>query len=230
MPRKPRSKPAAKRTPETAPAVPDTVSPELATTDSGPGEPSAPAEPDIFDQAVAARTTGQFEQHEVPTAASDTAHRIEAALAVAPVRRASELVDPAGSPQPGHDRANLPSVGTQLPNPRSIDRISLEADDRTGVQMRLLRFRHARGNREDVWIQFDRNPGKEITTQVQAAGFRWEPRARVGDHEGAWVQLLDPGREVRAMLDAERLFKDLGNQIRQTNGLEPVGQVGVRAG
>jgi hypothetical protein len=35
---------------------------------------------------------------------------------------------------------------------------------------------------------------------------------------------------VRIMLDAERLFKDVANQIRASNGLEPVGMAGVGAG
>ena len=119
----------------------------------------------------------------------------------------------------------MPKISDRLPDPRSIDQISLD-NDRNGLQMRLLRSHRHR----DVWIQFDQNPGKEITDQVKAEGFRWEPRAEIGEKNGAWVKPLEEGREVRMMLDAERLFLNLGNQIRESKGLEPVGRVGQGAG
>ncbi len=67
---------------------------------------------------------------------------------------------------------------------------------------------------------------RTITDQTKAAGFRWEPRAQVNDKQGAWVQTLEQGREIRTMLDSENLFKSLGNQIRLAKGLEPVGMHG----
>ena len=199
---------------------------------------SASAEPDIFDQVIAARAEGRFEKSEPSTpAVSGTAARVESALAAAPVMRASELTQPAPV---GAEREEditirtpvMPKFSGKLPNPHSIDQISLEADSRNGAQMRLLRYHYAhRGEaKHDVWIQFDKNPGKEVTEPLKAEGFRWEPEAKAGDRKGAWVKPLEPGREIRIMLDAERLFKDLGNQIRKANGLEPVGQVGVGAG
>ena len=178
-------------------------------SNSGPvGPEPAATEPDIFDRVIAARAEGRFELPENTPAA--------------PVAAPAALTGPPAAVKP----PVLPIVRAQPPNPRALDQISLEADDQKGLKMRLLRFRHDRGNEQDVWIQFDKNPGKEVTDPIKAAGFRWEPRAEVGDRAGAWIKPLEPGREVRTMLDAERMFKDLGNQIRKSNGLEPVGQMG----
>jgi hypothetical protein len=208
MPRK-RSKPADPATPATEPAA-----------ETGP----ATAGPDVFDQAVAARAAGQFETPEKAAPAKpDTADRVTAALAAAPVMRGSELGAPAR--EGTHPEPVMPKVRGRLPDPRGIETISLDADSRNGPRMRLLRsYRN-----HEVWIQFDKNPGKDVTEAVKAAGFRWEARAEVDDHRGAWVKPLEQGREVRIMLDAERLFRDLGNKIRQANGLEPVGMVGMGA-
>jgi hypothetical protein len=119
----------------------------------------------------------------------------------------------------------IPKIGTALPDPHGIDLIALSAE-RDGPRMHLLRSRRHR----DVWIAFDVNPGKEITDQIKAEGFRWERQAELpSGNAGAWVKPLEPGREIRIMLDAERLFLKLGNDIRQSKGLEPVGQVGVGA-
>lgn len=115
----------------------------------------------------------------------------------------------------------LPKIGDTLPDPRSVDQISL-SEDRDGPRMRLLRSYRL----HEVWIQFDENPGKATTDPIKAAGFRWEPRAEVNDKKGAWVKPLEHGREVTAMLDAERLFKAVGNQFREEKGLEPVGKSG----
>jgi hypothetical protein len=155
---------------------------EAAPSEPTPAELSGAREPEVFDQVIAARAAGRFETEAKP-AAPDTTSRIEAALEAAPVKRASELHEQTQPARTFTDRQGPRSV---RPNPFSIDRISLEAD-KNGTQMRLLRFRHSRGDGEDVWIQFDKNPGKDITESVKAAGFRWEREAMVGDRRGAWV-------------------------------------------
>jgi hypothetical protein len=78
-----------------------------------------------------------------------------------------------------------------------------------------------------VWIAFDVNPGNDITDQIKAEGFHCEPRAEVNERPGAWVKPLRGGHEVFTMLDAENLFKAVGNQIRASKGLEPVGALGA---
>lgn len=46
----------------------------------------------------------------------------------------------------------------------------------------------------------------------------------------SWVRPLHPGREVTSMLEAERLFKAAGNQVREAKGLEPADMAGQAAG
>jgi hypothetical protein len=188
--------------------------------DRGSADQPAPSEPDVFDRAAAARKAGQFELPEPPAETPpDTAGRIETAMRVAPVVRASDLAAPDDTAPRSRPRA----FGVALPDPRSIDQISLDADP-AGPKMRLLRSR-----RGEVWIQFDANPGREATDPIKAEGFRWEPRAEVNGRPGAWVKRLEPGREVRTMLDAERLFRDTGNRVRGQKGLDPVGELGPGA-
>lgn len=132
---------------------------------------------------------------------------------------------PAAAPATEPHRPVLPRVGDRLPDPHAVDQIRL-SDDPDGPVMRLLR-----GHRDPaVWIAFDANPGKEVTDRIKDAGFRWERRAEVNGRPGAWVKPLEPGHEIRAVLDAERLFKDLGNQIRAARDLKPVGVAGPGVG
>lgn len=119
----------------------------------------------------------------------------------------------------------MPKIGDKLPDPRSVDLISM-TNDPSGPKMRLLRS----NRNHETWIQFDENPGKTITDPIKAAGYRWEPRAEVNDRNGAWVKPLQQGREIASMLEAERLFKEAGNQFRKLKGLEPVGMSGHGAG
>lgn len=125
----------------------------------------------------------------------------------------------------GSGQQILPKISDTLPDPRSVDQISL-SEDRDGPKMRLLRsYSH-----HEVWIQFDKNPGKATTDQIKAAGFRWENRAEVNDKRGAWVKPLVPGREITSMVDAERFFKAVGNRLREEHGLGPVGMTGHGVG
>jgi hypothetical protein len=115
----------------------------------------------------------------------------------------------------------MPRISDQLPDPRPVDQISM-SDNRDGPKMRLLRSHR----NHEVWIQFDENPGKTATDPIKTAGFRWEHRAEVNDKKGAWVMPLGRGHEISSMLNAERLFKTVANQIREAKGLEPVGVSG----
>jgi hypothetical protein len=216
-----RSKPVADHVAANETEVSETTRPESSAT------ASTPAEPDIFDRVIAARAAGQFDK--VETLPANNVIAVEDGLAATAEPASDRTFKNPNAAQSEKNPARppiTPKISGQLPDPRSIDQISLEADSRKGAKMRLLRsYRN-----KDVWIQFEKKPDKEITEQLKVDGFRWEPRAEAGDRLGAWVKPLEPGREIRIMLDAERLFKDLGNQIRKNNGLEPVGMVGVGAG
>jgi hypothetical protein len=208
-----------------------TAAPATEQNTTPASERAVTSEPDIFDEAIAARNADQTKHERLEPQASGKSARIAAAMAAAPMKRASELEVPQKKTvQNDREAAEsqkplMPKIGDRLPDPRGLDQISLD-NERDGEMMRLLRSHRHR----DVWIQFDTNPGKAITEQIKAEGFRWEPRAEAGERNGAWVKPLEQGREVGIMLAAERLFKKLANEIRESKGLEPVGMTGVSAG
>jgi len=105
-----------------------------------------------------------------------------------------------------------PKNRNELPDPHSIDQISLsEAKD--GAMMRLLRSHRFR----QMQIQFDEKPLKDVTLQLKDAGWTWN------HHDKTWFLPLGRGTEISKTIDAERLFKQLADQIRESKGLEPVG-------
>jgi hypothetical protein len=114
----------------------------------------------------------------------------------------------------------LPTVPEFAPDPRPIEEISLDADDRKGPHMRLARsYRH-----REALIQFDKKPDSAVIGRLKNDGWRWESRAEVSGRQGAWAKPLAEGHEIRTMLDAETLFREIGNEIRAAKGLDAVAQ------
>jgi hypothetical protein len=103
-----------------------------------------------------------------------------------------------------------------LPDPTGIMTVALSEGDKA-PEARLLRSKE----HGDMWMQFSENPGEEIRGQLKEAGFIWEPRAVSDFARGAWVLPLEPGNEWRNHAYAEGAFKDVVNQIRERNGMEP---------
>lgn len=141
--------------------------------------------------------------------------------AQAPSREPGDDTEPAATTHA--KRVSSGSQRAKIPDPFGAITISL-TDDNDGPKARLLRSR----DHNDMWLQFDEKPDPAILDQIKAEGFRWESRARDGDHKGAWVKELDPDQAWRTHADAERLLKDVANQIREKNGLDPVSVMGVQ--
>jgi hypothetical protein len=137
------------------------------------------------------------------------ARQAEAATAA---REQAERAEPEGS-----ERTRV-----RLPDPYNLVTISL-SDEKTGPKVRLLRSRQ----HGDLWLQFDQNPGQEITSAIKDEGWHWEARAGYQDHKGAWVKPLEPGNEWSNEMDAKALLKDVANRIRAERGLEPASVMGV---
>ncbi len=140
-----------------------------------------------------------------------------------PASREPNDGEPASATHASRVTPNGERQRAKIPDPFGILGIAL-TDEKDGPRAHLLRSR----DHNDMWIQFDENPGREITDQIKAEGFRWEPRAWSGDRKGAWVKPLEEGQEWRTQADAERLLRDMANQIREKNGLEPVTVMGVQ--
>ena len=90
-------------------------------------------------------------------------------------------------------------------------------DEKDGPTMHLARnHRYQR-----MEMRFDENPGEEVRAALKDQGWSWKGQ------EKAWTLPLD--REARYVehMAAEKLFRDIGNTIREQNGLSPVGQLAV---
>jgi hypothetical protein len=105
-----------------------------------------------------------------------------------------------------------PQHNSKLPDPHSIDQISL-SQAKGGPMMRLLRNHRYK----KMQIMFDKRPPKHITLQLQDAGWTYN------HHDTTWSKPLGRGTEISTAIESERLFKQLANQIRESQGLDPVG-------
>lgn len=112
----------------------------------------------------------------------------------------------------------LPTISDQFTDPHSIEQISITAEPK-GPMMRLLRNHKLRS----LEMQFDEKPPAEITQTLRSTGWEWKGREKV------WVKFLDDGIAWRSVADAEKQFREIGNTLREMNGLEPVAQLRVGA-
>jgi hypothetical protein len=87
--------------------------------------------------------------------------------------------------------------------------------DPKGPKARLLRS----NENQAMLLQFSEKPEPDIIAQLKEAGLRWEPRAHSDFAKGAWILNQEPGREWQTHADAERVFQDVVNQIREENGM-----------
>jgi hypothetical protein len=180
--------------------------PAAAPRDTPPAatRPATQPDPDVFDQAIAARHAGQFE-----TAPPADPSAAESTTPVEPPPPA-EPVAPREHPLPA-----FTARAEKQPDPFAEYRISLTRDD-TGPAMRLYRNRYL----NLAAIRFDEKPSDPIRTQLQQGGFSWKQQDRV------WVKPLGsrPGEEHRRVRE---LFEELADQIRAENGMPPIRKGGL---
>jgi hypothetical protein len=63
-------------------------------------------------------------------------------------------------------------------------------------------------------IKFEKKPGGEVLDRMKDAGFRWNPRDQV------WVHPIHPEYARRIRIEAERVYQDVRQMVRQEKGLE----------
>jgi hypothetical protein len=149
---------------------------------------------------------------------------LDAAASAAPP---SEAALPAGG-SPGHEElltaVPLPDEPGKtaepqkslLPDPHWYKSISLGPDN-DSPHIHLARsYRY-----KQMQVRFDEKPAKEITQQLHEAGWRWNSNERV------WTIQIESGNQYAVVAAAEQLFRRLGNQIREQNGLPPVASLGT---
>ena len=71
-------------------------------------------------------------------------------------------------------------------------------------------------SREDrvMAIKFDEKPSPAVLDKLKDAGYRWNPRDKV------WVYPVRPEAARTTRIEAERLYQDVRNMIRQEKGIE----------
>jgi hypothetical protein len=118
-----------------------------------------------------------------------------------PVERPADDVPPVPAADPSHAEAqsgDAPPVG---PRPFVI-----QSDAVTGVALREdKRFRQAQ-------LQFRDKPSDAVRMIVREAGFTWQPTDRV------WVKPIDREAGWKTRVDAERLFKEVVEEIAHEQG------------
>ena len=63
-------------------------------------------------------------------------------------------------------------------------------------------------------IKFEKKPGGDVLDRMKDAGFRWNPRDQV------WVHPIHPEFARRIRIEAERVYQDVRQMVRQEKGLE----------
>lgn len=113
--------------------------------------------------------------------------------------------------QPGEDPEEPKKQWATPPDPRGSWRIRLSPDE-DAPYMYLLR-----NNRyQQVDIAFDEKPEEKHLQMLRDEGFRWRR------DEGVWAKQLDRDAKWRTQADAEELFREIANDIRQARGMEPI--------
>lgn len=104
------------------------------------------------------------------------------------------------------DRFGKPAERTVTPDPFKI-----AGDYLAGV--------HLFESRQDrqVALKFDERPSEQVIDKLKFANFRWSPTDRV------WAHAVDQGSAMSIRIDAERLFQEVRQMIRQEKGLD-IGQ------
>jgi hypothetical protein len=124
----------------------------------------------------------------------------------APVSTA--LQEPPAPEGPGQQPSFVERVQQQRGRNIASDPFGIAGDYEAGV--RLLESRRYR----QMVIKFEEKPSPEVLERVKSAGYRWSP------NDKAWVQSI-PRESARATrIEAERLYQEVRDMIRQDKGID----------
>jgi hypothetical protein len=75
-----------------------------------------------------------------------------------------------------------------------------------------VHLRHSRGNRR-VEIAFDEKPPQEVIDKLKENGYRYS------SHDKVWMKPLHEDNAMRVRIEAERLYKETADMVRQNKGI-----------
>jgi hypothetical protein len=123
---------------------------------------------------------------------------------------AANISRPSAGRQPS--QATEGRKAEQFSDPREWKTVTLGTSN-ADPKIRLLRSLKYR----QMQIQFDRDPDDKYKEMLAKAG--WRDRT---EEEGIWTKQIPRGSGWQPAAEAERLFKQIANQIRADKGLETV--------
>ena len=122
---------------------------------------------------------------------------------------------PAASDAPANGEKNQATPDRKLsafPDPRELMTVTLGPSN-ADPKVRLLRSSKYR----QMQIHFDREPEDKYKLMLKEAG--WRDRT---DEEGIWTKQIPKDSGWQPAADAERLFKQIANEMRADKGLGAV--------
>ena len=135
-----------------------------------------------------------------PTKAPETAQEPEAATAT--ITAEPQATQTSESPPSFVERLGERSNRMVMPDPFGI-----AGDNLAGV--RLFESRRDRV----MAIKFDQRPSQAVIDMVKKAGYRWNPTDQV------WTHPVLAGSAMSTRIDAERLYQEVRQMIRQDRGI-----------
>ena len=102
--------------------------------------------------------------------------------------------------------------------PKAPDPFGIAKDNLAGVRLfeskedRQMAIKFGDGRPED-------KPSQAVIDKVKEAGYRWDPRDRV------WAQAVRGNSAMATRIEAEKLFQEVRQMIREEKGIEPSQEV-----
>jgi hypothetical protein len=130
----------------------------------------------------------------------------EAPPAQVPVAQFAPAEPPAAEPT-ANGQSHAERVGQKQWTP-APDPFGIAKDNLAGV--RLFESKQDR----QVAIKFEDKPSQTVIDRMKEAGFQWKPADRI------WAKPVRGDTAVTTRIDAEKLFQEVSQTIRQEKGIE----------
>ena len=160
------------------------------------------------------RKSDQTPPNEIPTAtiappAADTAVAVVEPPVVEP-----SAIEPPAAEAGGNGQSFADKVG-QKKFVAPADPFGIAKDNLAGV--RLFESKQDR----QMAIKFEDKPSQAVIDKMKEAGYRWNPSDRI------WVHPVRPEFAMGTRIDAEKLYQEVRQMIRQEKGIEAGQDVSV---
>lgn len=126
----------------------------------------------------------------------------------APAEAATATAEPQAAESPEQTQSFVERLQQQRGRRIAADPFGIAGDTVAGVRL----FE----NRKDrlMAIKFEDKPGQAILGRMKESGYRWNPRDEV------WVHPIYPDSARATRIEAERLYQEVRDLIRQEKGIE----------